>query len=108
MLNGGASDFLFTPGAANDVLWGGAETDTFCFERRFGNDSIGTVGRIDWTDGEDMVFVGYASHSPIVADVASGVLISIDDRSVRSSVFVAGATSAQMQQLISETDLIIH
>jgi len=36
------------------------------------------------------------------------VLITIDDGSVASSVFVAGAVSAQMQQLISGPDLIIH
>ncbi|TMJ03980.1 MAG: tandem-95 repeat protein [Alphaproteobacteria bacterium] len=107
-LNGGVNDFALTPAAANDVLWGGADTDTFRFEGRFGDDSIGTVGHADWSDGEDMVFVGYASQTPIIADVTGGVLISIDDGSVASSVFVAGATSALMQQLISRSDLIIH
>jgi Ca2+-binding RTX toxin-like protein len=107
-LNGGVNDFALTPAAANDVLWGGADTDTFRFEGRFGDDSIGAVGTPDWVDGEDMVLVGYASQTPIIADVTGGVLISIDDGSVASSVFVAGATSALMQQLISGNDLIIH
>jgi VCBS repeat-containing protein len=107
-LNGGVNDFGMTPAAANDVLWGGADTDTFRFEGRFGDDAIGASGTPDWVDGEDMVFVGYAAHTPTIADVTGGVLISIDDGSVASSVFVAGATSAQMQQLISGADLIIH
>ena len=107
-LNGGVNDFTLTPAAPNDVLWGGADTDTFRFEGRFGDDSIGAVGTPDWVDGEDIVLVGYASQTPIIADVIGGVLISIDDGSVASSVFVAGATSALMQQLISGNDLIIH
>jgi Ca2+-binding RTX toxin-like protein len=107
-LNGGVNDFTMTPSAANDVLFGGAGTDTFRFEGRFGDDAIGQIGTPDWTDGEDMVFVGYAAHTPIIADVTGGVLITIDDGSVASSVFVAGAVSAQMQQLISGSDLIIH
>jgi hypothetical protein len=37
-----------------------------------------------------------------------GVLITIDDRSVASSLFVVGASPSQMQQLVSGTDLIIH
>ena len=107
-LNGGVNDFVTTPAAANDVLWGGADNDTFRFEGRFGDDAIGATGNADWLDGEDMVFVGYASQTPIVADVAGGVLITIDDGSVASCVFVAGALSGQMQQLISGTDLILH
>jgi Ca2+-binding RTX toxin-like protein len=107
-LNGGVNDFAVTPAAANDVLWGGADNDTFRFEGRFGDDAIGATGNADWLDGEDMVFVGYASQTPIVADVAGGVLITIDDGSVASSVFVAGALSSQMQQVISGTDLLIH
>lgn len=35
-------------------------------------------------------------------------MITIDDGSVASSVFVAGANSTLMQQLISGADLIIH
>ena len=109
-LNGGVNDFGMLPSAANDVLWGGADTDTFRFESRFGDDSIGTAGNADWVDEENMVFVGYASVTPTIADVADGVLILIDDGSVVSSVFVAGATAAQMQVTtsISGLDLLIH
>ena len=109
-LNGGVNDFGASPAAANDVLWGGADTDTFRFESRFGDDSIGTAGNVDWEDGEDMVFVGYASVSPIIADVTDGVLITVNDGSVSSTVFVAGATASQMQVTtsISGLDLLIH
>jgi hypothetical protein len=108
-LNGGVNDFAFTPAAANDVLWGGADTDTFRFEGRFGDDSIGASGTPDWTDGEDMVFVGYGSQTPTFTDDGFGnVIITIDDGSVASSVTVYGASAAQMQPLVSGLDLIIH
>ena len=107
-LNGGVNDFSLTPSAANDVLWGGTGTDTFRFDGRFGDDAIGAAGTPDWTDNEDMVFVGYAAVAPIIVDVADGVLITVNDGSVASSVFVAGATASQMQILTSGLDLIIH
>ena len=109
-LNGGINDFGQTPAAANDVLWGGADTDTFRFDGQFGDNSIGTAGNVDWEDGEDMVFVGYASATPSITDVTDGVLIVVSDGLVASSVFVAGATAADMQVTtsISGLDLIIH
>ncbi len=108
-LNGGVNDFALTPAAANDVLWGGADTDTFRFEGRFGDDAIGTAGTPDWTDGEDLLFVGYGPEDPpIIVDVTDGVLITVDDGSIASSVFVAGATSAQMNVSIVGLDLLIQ
>jgi VCBS repeat-containing protein len=107
-LNGGVNDFMVTPAAANDVLFGGAGADTFRFEGRFGNDAIGAVGTPDWADGEDIVLVGYAGHAPLIANTAGGVTITIDDGSVASSVFVAGATAAQMQVATLGSDLLIH
>ena len=107
-LNGGVNDFVVTPAAANDVLWGGTGIDTFRFEGRFGNDAIGDTVTADWTDGEDIVLVGYVGHTPLIVDVVGGVQITIDDGSVSSEVFVAGANSAQMQVTTVGTDIIIH
>ena len=111
-LNGGVNDFEVTSTAANDILTGGSGTDTFRFEGRFGDDKI-----TDWTDnltgpstnGEDIVLVGYAGHTPIIADDGLGnAVITIDDGSVDSSVTVQSALASQLHVITSGSDLIIH
>jgi Ca2+-binding RTX toxin-like protein len=108
-LNGGVNDFQLTPAASNDVLWGGAGTDTFRFEDRFGDDAIGASGNRDWTDGEDIVLVGYAAHTPLIVDDGLGnAVITIDDGSVASTVTVFGASASELQVVTSGLDLLIH
>ncbi|MBR0850306.1 cadherin-like domain-containing protein [Bradyrhizobium diazoefficiens] len=110
-LNGGVNDFSQTPSAANDILTGGAGNDTFKFEGRFGNDTI-----TDWTPningsgvGESIVLVGYAGHTPLIADDGHGnAIITIDDGSVSSTVTVDNIHAAQLHAIISGSDILIH
>jgi hypothetical protein len=101
-----------SPAAANDFLTGGAGTDTFRFEGRFGDDKI-----TDWADdltgpgtnGEDIVLVNYAGHTPLIADDGFGnAVITIDDGSVASSVTVQNTLASQLHVLLSGSDIIIH
>jgi pectin methylesterase-like acyl-CoA thioesterase len=109
-LNGGVNDFTLTPAAANDILTGDAGNDTFKFEGRFGNDTI-----TDWTPntngsfGENIVLVGYAGHTPLIADDGHGnAIITIDDGSVSSTVTVDNTHAAQLHAIVNGTDILIH
>ena len=110
-LNGGVNDFTLTPAAANDVLTGGPGNDTFKFEGRFGNDTI-----TDWTPntngpgvGENIVLVGYAGHTPLIADDGHGnTVITIDDGSVSSTVTVDNVHAAQLHAIVNGSDILIH
>jgi hypothetical protein len=106
---GGSSNDTIAATSVADIMHGGTGVDTFRFEGSFSDDTV-----VDWQDlinggnGEDLVFAGYASETPIIADVLGGVLITVNNGSVDSSVFVAGGSAAQMQQVISGMDLIVH
>ena len=111
-LNGGVNDFGISPAAANDILNGGTGTDNFRFEGRFGADKI--TGWTDdltgpGTDGEDIVLVNYAGHTPLIADDGLGnAVITIEDGSVSSSVTVEGILASQLHVINAGSDIIIH
>ena len=80
------------------------------FEGRFGDDRITDwTDNVNGTDGEDIVLVNYAGHTPLIADDGHGnAVITIDDGSVASSVTVEGILASQLHVINSGLDIIIH